>query len=237
MKKVVLSFICLMMLGLTSCNELGDNIRYYQDVPAIVGISYETLQPTIITSGGTFLAPELQNKLYTEVMEGDAIWSYFNVNYDQPTTSGAYKAYNISFYKVEKGWTQATVGGESAMGDFNIPIEKMLVADVVGNVMFFIFEQKVPKDQQMVYELTYDSNKASEPEIYIRAKKEYPEGSEATETVIYLFAFDMYSFFLMHKDTDNWVKFKIKYKTGVDNEGCDMYSYYAEGALIEVKVD
>jgi hypothetical protein len=88
-----------------------------------------------------------------------------------------------------------------------------------------------------MYELTYDSNQSSELEIFLRAKKDYPEGTESVGTLHYPFAFNMYPFFMTHKDTDNMVRFKVKYKTGVDDEGNDRYNYYNQGALIELKVE
>jgi len=236
MKKLVFPILGVLMFGFSGCMKPGDNISNLE-LPAIVGVSYETFQPTIITSVGTFLATELQSVLYTELFEGDAIWAYFSVNYDQPTASGEYIAYDLYYGKVETGWTQATVGGESTAGDFDIPIENMWVADLVGNMMFFVFEQTVPTDQKMTYELTYDGNETSEPEIFIRARKDYPKGSASVGTLQYPFAFNMSSFFMTHKDSDNWVRFKIKYKTGVDDEGIDQYDSFNDGSLIEIKIE
>jgi hypothetical protein len=237
MKKQFFPFVCMLMLGFSSCLDSHDNISYYSDMPALIGISYETLQPTVITSLGTFLAPELQEHLYTELYEGDAVWTYFNVNYDQPTASGAHIAYNLSLFKVDTGWAQATVGGESAAGNFNIAIENMQAVDVVNNVVFFIFEHTtVPRDQAMVYELTYDIDATSEPEIYLRAKRDYKEGSESVGTLQHPFAFNMSSFFMKYKDANNMVKFKIKYRAGVDGVGNDRYNNYNQGLPVEIEV-
>jgi hypothetical protein len=239
MKRTVFSLVCtLLLLGFSSCLKSGDNISYYSDVPAIVGISSDTYQPTIITSSGTFLAPELQNVLYTELVEGDAVWAYFNVNYDQPTESGTYQAYNISVYKIATGWPQATGGGGSQAGNFDIPISNITVYDLVQNDLFIVFEHTtVPTDQQMTYEMTYDGNDtSSEPVIYLRAKKDGSESASSVGTLQYPFSFNMSSFFSTHKDSNNKVKFKVKYKTGVDANGNDQYSDYNGGTAIELTV-
>jgi len=233
MKKLVFAFLGVLMLGLPSCMKTGDNISNYQDIPAIVGISYETFQPTIITSGGTFLAPELSNYLYTELFEGDAIWIYyFSINYDQPTTTGEYIAYDLQFFTVETGWAQSGMSGE-----YDVPITNMGVADLVGNVMFCVFEHKAPTDQKFRYELTYETNEASELELCIRAEYADTESTGTATTVNYPFAFNMYYVFIQYKGADNIVKFKMKYKTGVDDEGNDEYTYYASGVLFEVKIE
>ena len=236
MKKSFFYLVCVLMIGFSSCEEVTDNISYYRDVPAIVGISYGTFQPVILTSFGLFNAPELQSSIYTELEEGDAIWAYFYVNHDKPSKTGEFIAYDLLYSKLATGRSLATTGGVSETGDFDIPIEKMWIADVIGNIMFFVFEQRLPRDQKMVYELTYDNDQTSEPVIYFRAKKDYPEGKESVENFHYAFSFNMNSFFTKYKNSDGVVKFKIKYKTGVDSEGNEKYSNYNNGELVEVKV-
>lgn len=229
MKKLVLPFLCVLMLCLSSCMKTGDNISNYQDIPAIVGISHETFQPTIITSVGTFLAPELSNYLYTDLYEGDAIWIYyFSINFNQPAISGEYIADNIRMDKVDEGWVQ-----ESISDGFDVPIQNFWVADLVGNVMFCVFEHTAPADKKFKYEMTYESNETSELELCIGAKNDDTESSGIAGT----FAFNMSYFFMTNKNADNVVKFKIKYKTGVDDAGNDQYTYYASGNTFEVKVE
>jgi hypothetical protein len=41
---------------------------------------------------------------------------------------------------------------------------------------------------------------------------------------------------MTYKDSDNMVRFKIKYKTGVDADGNGQYSDYNGGSLIEAKI-
>jgi hypothetical protein len=233
MKKLVFPILGVLMLYFSGCNKPGDNIQNLE-LPAIVGMSWETFQPTMITSLGTFLAPELSS---ADFFEGEAIWAYFSVNYDQPNAYGEYIAYDLYALKVETGWTQSTVGGESMAGDYDLPIENMWVADLIGNMMFFIFEHRVSTDQKMLYELTYDGSETSDPVVYIRAKKDYTEGTASVGTLNYPFAFNMSSVFGTYKDSDNWVRFRIKYKTGVDDDENDQYGDFNQGTLIEIKVE
>jgi len=237
MKKLVFPILGVLILGFSGCNKPGDNIQSLE-LPAIVGVSWETFQPTMITSMGTFVAPELQSLLYTELYEGDAIWAYFSVNYDQPTASGEYVAYDITPFKVETGWAQPTAGGESMSGDYDIPIAELGVADLLQNRMFIVCQHtSMPADQKFLYEMTYDSDETSVPELCIRAKKDYTAGTGTVGTVNFPYAFNMYSFFMTYKDANNMVKFKMKYKIGVDDDGKDRYEYYLQGTVFEIEVE
>jgi len=219
--------------------KTGDNIQSFEYVPAVVGYSND-FQPTIITSFGIFLAPELQSVLFTELYEGETILTSFYVNYDQQTSSEYYTAYDVGYYKVEKGWAQSTVEGQTT-GVYDTPIEDMTIYGGIGNVWFFIFRHTAPSDQKFVYEMTYDNNTTDDtPIIYIRAKENEQKGSQSSTTVDYPYAFDMYYFFTTFKNAENRIKFKIQYKTGVDDEGNDQYDDYYDsqfGSIIDIQIE
>ena len=82
MKKIIFPFLAVCILVLSSCMKKGENIESYGDEPAIVGLT-DLFKPLLITRWGTFVAPELQDKIWIDVMEGDLLWTYFKINYDQ----------------------------------------------------------------------------------------------------------------------------------------------------------
>ena len=239
MKKLVFPLLGLLFLCMSGCMDTGDNIQSYEYVPAVVGYSND-FQPTLITSIGTFLAPELQSVLFTELYEGETILTSFYVNYDLPTSSEYYTAYNVLYGKVEKGWAYSTSEGQTT-GGYDVPIEDMALYGGVGNIWFFIFRHTAPSDQSFVYEMTYNSNKTDDvPIVYIRAKYDGQQASGTSTTVDYPYAFDMYYFFSTFKDAENRIKFKIKYKTGVDEDDNDQYSDYYDaqlGAIIDIQIE
>ena len=120
MKKIIFPFLGICMFVLSGCFKTGPNVNYYSEEPAIVGLS-DSFQPTLITQFGTFIAPDLQSKIFSDVMEGDALLTQFSVNLDQQP----YTASDLEYFKIEKEYPRATTGGESSSDDYNFPIENM----------------------------------------------------------------------------------------------------------------
>ena len=221
MNKIVLSFTGVFMLMLTGCNT-GENIQNFPAMPAIVDFYSSMLQPKIITPYGVYSAPILQSAMFTELDDGDAIWTMFSVNYDQqPSTSEHYMVSEMQWFKVEKAYPTATPGGEGAGVDFNLPIESMEATWRVEDVIFFIFIH-APSDQKYTYEMTYDSEN---PEVvFIRAKNE-GAGSRPSESSGYPYVFDMHHYFTSFPHySENLGDITFRYKTGVDEEGKDVYN-------------
>ena len=209
-KRVIFSFLVTIMLSLSGCFESGENIQTFELVPAVVGYSSQLFQPTIITPFGTFIAPELQKDYFVELMEGDAILTSFYINYDQQSSTEYIVASNVLYSKVEKGWPQSTNEGQST-GDYDVPIENMVLYGGIENIWFFVFRHTASSNQKFAYEMTYDSNVTDDiPVVYIRARKDGQGGSENTTTFDFPYAFNMNYFFTAFKDASNKVKFKIK---------------------------
>jgi len=240
MKKSFLPIVCVLILSLSSCFNKGEKIEYYTSVPAIVAIDYETFQPIIKTQFGTCFAPSLQNALLTDLWEGSAILTSFNINYDQQPSAKYYTVSEMVWNKVDVGYPSATVGGESQTGDFNAFIENLIIYSVVENVVFFVFQHTANNDKVVTYEATYNSDGAVQiPVLYLRAKKS-SSGSSGTGNYEILYAFNMRNFFYEYKNSDNIVKFKIMYKIGEDSEGKDQYREYVDqyyNSVIQVKME
>ena len=159
---------------------------------------------------GTVVSTEIQNA--TDLDWGDAVIIFFTVNYDQQSSTEYTQAYNVEYVKASSGIAAATPEGVSITGDFDLPIELMGIYGGLNNYLFFGFSHKGTTDTDcFVYEMTYDIN---EPVLYVRAKK--------TESGVKngLFACYMGSFYSDLKDAET---FTIQFKTGVDDEGNDVY--------------
>ena len=232
MKKIVFSLLCMLMLGFSSCIKDGDNVANFSML-AVVG-SLHSMQPTIVTPDGTILAPDLLEHLYIDLYEGDALLVSFSINYDNQPSTEYLTASNLQYEKIGKSSPIPISGSES--GEFSTPIEDLRYIYLVGNTLFFEFIHKAPGDQKFEYEMTYNREEDAEiPTIYLRAKK-IGTGSMAEGTILYLYAFDMRYLFMTYKDAENKVTFNIKYKTGVNEDGMDMYDDWADNPYkIEVK--
>ena len=222
------------MLGLSGCIKDGDNITNYSPMLAVVGSTY-SMQPTIETDIGTILAPDLMEHFYVDLFEGDALIVTFSIDYDNQPSTEYRTASNLQYVKIGRSSPIPNSGSES--GDFSTPIEDLGDIYLLGNTLFFAFIHTAPGDQEFEYEMTYDREEdAAIPTIYLRAKK-FGTGSIAEGTFPFLYAFDMRYFFMQYKDSENNVKFNIKYKTGVNGDGTDKYNDWDDGNPITIKVN
>ena len=230
MKRIVFPLFVVVMFGLSSCMKPGDNIQEYQYIPAIVEFSFDLFQNTLKTPLplGPIVSSQIQNA--TDLGEGDAIITSFTVNHDQQASAEYTTAYNIGYDKINRAIPEATTGGESMTGDFDLPIEALYIYGWVGYNWFFGFGHKdVTNQDSFVYEMTYDSDM---PVVYLRAKK--------SSAGVAACAFNLYSFFMTHKNVDNIVEFTIQHKIGVDEDGNDEYRLFTDDygqSVIKISVE
>jgi len=239
MKRIGFSILGMFMLVFPGCIKTGDNIECFEFQPAIAGFAYDlsVFQPTIIIQKNEYIAPDLSDKIFLEIEEGDALITSFCIDYDQQPYANHYMVSGLQYVKLEKGLPRPTTGGESMAKDFDLPVESVEIIGMSRYVMFFYFTHKAAADQKFAYEMTYDrGNTADIPALYIRAKKRGEISSGETKSVGYFYASDMYDFFSDLKNSDNKVSFEIQYKTGVDEEGNDKYEKYYHpnmGSVVE----
>jgi len=232
MKRIVFPLLGMLMLGFSGCIKPGENkqcTNYY--MPAFYNFSYEPdlFQPVFITQSGIFV-----NQESAELTIGEAYLIAFCVNYDQQASTQYTTVYNLDCIPVGRGYTQPTDGGHSVADDFDLPITAMEYIGRVGNVIFFAFAHENNSNQGFIYEMTYDSNATDDPTVYCRAK--YAGLSLANSVKVGYYAFNMNTFFYDHIDAYNKVKFKVKFKTGKDEEGNDKYGSVNSGNAVEIDV-
>ena len=234
MKKIVFPFLGMVMLGLSSCVKPGDNIICYTDygMPAIVGDPYDQYPPVPIIftpgekpGGEPVVVPELMNEIFEEFWGGEAIWTYFCINYDQPSSYEYPTAYDFQYVKIEKGYPQGTTGGASNSNDYNFPIDNMEMQGFIKNVIFIVLVHKAPEDQKFIYEMTFDKdvNKEDTKILTIRAKKN-GEGTKGERNIGYIYAFDLRN--MLYYSTEKTVNISFQFKTGVDKDGNDEYKLF-----------
>ena len=229
MKKIVFLFLCVCILGLSSCLKKKDNIGRYTDLPAIFGYT-SSFQPVITVFGESFLAPDLSTDY--DLNEDDAILTSFEINFDNQPSNLYLTTSELTYTKVEK--SRAFSGGETGSSEFSAPIEGVEPYGQASNVIFIYMKHTAPSDQVFEYEMVYNYD-SSTPTVYIRAKK-VGEGSEPEETIRSLHAFDMRDFFatLPKNSEDNRVTFNIKYKTGSNADDSDRYANWSNNPLVTV---
>jgi len=196
-----------------------DNIQDFVYVPAFVDFSFTPVFGNVLrTPYGLVVSNEIINA--DDLMGGEAVLTSFTVNHDKQTSTEFTFAYNLGYVIINRGTAQATPGGAST-GDFDLPIENVELFGWVGYNLFFGFfhnDKDATKDDKFFYEMTYESG---EPIVYIRARK--------GGTGVPACSFNMLSFFTtLPKDDNNKVRFKIKFKTGEDEEG-DQYGSFNLG--------
>ena len=216
--------MCVCILGILSCNT---DIDYdvFNDIPAVVGFDYSANQPILITPTEIFIAPELQDYFaYSILVEGEAIFAYFDVEKDQDISEG-YRTISNFFY-LKTGITKPIDGAEIDKEDF-IPIEEMYaLAFVIYDRIFFLYAafDQTAYYRDYIFEMTYDGSLSDGiPTFSIRGKRD----GEAYNTIAAYrtpYVFDMYNYMInLEKDSENKVKINLRYKTGVDDEGNEVW--------------
>ena len=238
MKKLVFSFLGIFILGLSGCKrDKGDTYDYYPPyMPAIVGYNFDLSSPTLITSQGTFIAPQLGSVFYYQLFTGDALLVDIVVNRDQQPSEEYTVVWDLTYSIVMNETPQATDGGVSAADDFDAPIDDMSAYDMVKNVAFLFFFHTAPGFQQYFYEMTYDPEQAANddvPVVYFRAKK---DGEDKNETVSFrrICAFDMDDFIKTYKKSENELKIHVKFKIG-EEDGKEIFKDW-EGNPLTLKI-
>lgn len=212
MKRIIFPFLVMVMLGLSSCMKPGENIQNFSYLPAIVDFDFSFGFILKTTPLGILASNEIQTASGLDL--GDPILAFFSVNYDKQPSTEYTIVENFEYIKGSRGYAAKTSEGVSITGDYDLPIEMVEFFGYVNNYIFLGFVHKGITDKDcFIYEMTYGNT----PELFIRAKK-IDTGSKNS-----LCAFSMYSFFMEHKDAENKVEFTIKYKTGVDDKGDDVF--------------
>jgi len=235
MKRINILFLSILIFGLLSCKKkTQDEYAYYFSLASIVGYDTDFKSPVLLTSVGSFLAPQLQNDFVYYLGNGAAILADLEFVKDQPV-SGEYTILTDIFYTiVNKELPQETEGGDFADPDFIAMIDSIAPYDMVSNVAFFLFFHTAPVMQQYYYEMTYDPVQAvadAIPAVYLRAKENGRDEINKTGAFYRYFAFNLNSFIETYHVPGKKFEINIKFFAGRDDNGVDIYKDWKHNPL------
>ena len=253
MSRVFLNYgvLLLLLFQFTSClkdKDYRDPIYFFYDEPVVV----EQLgaYPIVRNQFNSFYAPGLADN--SALKEGDLLWSSFIVdlgNKDIPSNLSTikYTAQNIKYEIVECSNLIVTANSDEfeliLSNDFSYPIESsVLFRYAIDSIWFMGFKHYQNNSNQLhyTYELVLnpviEQNSYNSPTFYIRAKQVNSPGPNKAkdENGRNVFAFDVSDFVKYYKEEispTGLLRFNLKYKTGVDNEGKDIYKEFLSNPI------
>ena len=220
--------LCAFLLGFVSClDDKNDSVWTFYNEPAIV--QYVGEKAMLKTSYGRFSVPNLSDT----IKSGDYLWADFIVNFDKQPNKTDTTATNLRYVKIRDHEDDNAViiksGDMTDAYDDSISIA-VLYRNIIGNVLFFGFEQNAPKGQTYKYEIICNTDSIIEkdnrewPILYIRSMKtNQPTGNPTTVTSH--FGFDMSEFVSKYKEDNSKLSLFIKYKNKT-KDGADFYKSF-----------
>ena len=243
----VFGVLFLLLFQLTSCLNEDDNrkpVYFFYDEPVVVNQMGDN--PVVCNESYSFYVPGLAKD--TTLKAGYLLWSSFIVDLDNDKELPAIFS---KFYYTAKNFHYQTVGNSKVIipadtaefqsylsDDYSASIESsFLYRYAIDSLWFFGFRQK-DYSSNFIYELilnpTIEKNGNNYPTLYIRAKQTNVSTSARSTDGNLVFAFDAADFVKYWKNLNistNRVRFNLKYKTGVDANGKDIYRSFMSNPI------
>jgi hypothetical protein len=245
-KLFVIPFLFLISAGFVSCLDDSEPVFKFWNEPAIVD-NLDEENPIIKTPRGKFTVPELEGK---DVKEGDLLWTRFQVDMNKQGDKDLLVAEFFSYTKINGKETNLPQNTETFQtfleNDYSEPIRLAeLYNYYIDHYLFFGFYHTNGAGKEFVYELVCNPEIESDngnPTLYIRSKEfVYEEddlrmaASQQNQDGKVVAAFQMTKFLEKYGKELNsggkFVKFNLKYKTGVDKDGKDVYREFASNPI------
>ena len=249
----IFGVLFILLFQLTSClndDNKGEAIYYFYDEPVAVIQTGET--PIVRNEAYSFHVPGLIGD--STIKTNDLLWTSFVVdigNKGAPKsvadTTYQYIAQNFKYMKVDSAKVSIPANTdefESYLSDDYSAIMDLsvLYKYKIDSLLFFGFRQKDRSDQTYIYELVLnpniEENSGNHPTLYIRSKS-IVDLTNATKQAQskdgnVIFAVDVADFVKRYQQTianESKLYFNLKYKTGVDANGKDIYTPYQNNPL------
>jgi hypothetical protein len=242
----ILGWVLFASLFVACAKEESDRIVYFYDEPVVV----ETLDENsfIRSPHGNFVVPSLNS---ADVKKGDLLWTVFQINLD---SKDRYPLYNDgpAYYKTI-GFKYSIVDSSQVIipadasefqsyldDDYKAFIDQaLLYSDYLDSLLFFGLIREKTENVLLDFEMILNPEIESRngyPTLYIRSKKiEILTRNSSYAGQETIFAFDMADFIKKYSNK-NRVGFNLKYKTGVDEDGKDVYREFISNPIIwEIK--
>ena len=256
MKSVIKIFgvLFILLVQFTSCLDIdNDNkekpIYYFYNEPVAVVRTGE--YPFIRNESYLFYVPELVEN--TALKEGNLLWTSFFVDLDSQVSTDLityayqYTAEHFKYEIIDSAKVIIPADAEEFQSymsdDYSAPIESSVMYKyAIDSLWFFGLRQKDESNQlSHTYELILnpeiESGSSSYPTFYIRSKQMNIPGEnsgKARSKDGNIFAFDVTDFVNYYRNaisSTGFVQFNIKYKTGVDTNGNDIYKEFMSNPI------
>jgi len=246
----IFGVLFLFLVQLTSCLDIDHNgkpIYYFYDEPVVVIQTGEA--PSIRNESYLFDVPGLAGD--TALKAGNLLWTSFFVELDSQVATNLmtfpyqYTAISFRYEKVDSAQVIIPVDSESFKSylsdDYSAAINLAVLYNYkIDSLWFFGFRQQ--DRSSYTYELILnpeiENGSDNIPTLYIRSKQvdasADSSGSAQSTDGYTIFAFDVADFAKHYKETisDNGkLRFNLKYKTGVDANGNDVYRSFMSNPL------
>ena len=251
MKRVFLIYgvLFVVLFQFISClsNDERNPVYFFYDEPVVV--SQMGVYPFICNDSYSFYVPELSED--TTLKVGDLLWSSFIVDLDDkdyPSVLSTfnYTAKNFRYQYVESSKVIIPTNVEEfktfLSDDFSEPVElSVLYRYTIDSLWFLGFKHKDNSNQlHYTYELILnpeiENSSNNYPTLYIRSKQINSTVADQAkdEQGRKVFSFDVADFANYYREeisSNELVKFNLKYKTGVDSNGDDIYKEFMSNPM------
>ena len=244
----VFGVLFLFLIQLTSClNDDNSKTPFY----------YFYDEPVVVTQTGAF--PSVRNESYmfnvpglagdTVLKAGNLLWSSFIVELgargDVDYLANSVYQYTAESFRYERVDSANVTIPESAEAfksylsdDYSAVIALSVLYNYrIDSLWFFGFRQQDRSNYtyELVLNPEIESGSSNIPTLYIRAKKISDTSNKAySRDGNAIFAFDAADFVKYYRETisnNGRVRFNLKYKTGVDANGNDIYRPFMSNPL------
>jgi len=232
----------LLLIQLTSCLK-DDNDRrpvyYFYDEPAVVNQMGD--HPVVRNQSYLFYVPGLVDD--TVLKAGNLLWTSFIVDLDDHESADPaaddyqYTAKSFRYGVVDSAHViipaNAEVFKSYLSDDYSAAIDLSVLYNYrIDSLWFFGFRQHNSSDYayELILNPEMETGNGNIPTLYIRSKS--IDASTGSSNKAYsrdgnhIFAFDVADFVNYYRETvsnSGKVRFNLKYKTGVDGNGNDIY--------------
>jgi hypothetical protein len=239
----------LLLFQFTSCLDDDDKRSVFlaSDEPVVYAPIGE--YPFVRNESHLFYVPGLAEN--TTLKADDLLWSSFIVDledsegYPSTLSQRNYIARRFSYQIVDS--TRVIIPADREefesylKDDYSASIKlAVLYKHAVDSLWFFGFEQAENNNQSYTYELILNpeiENNNRNPTLYIRSKAidSSTDGMARDQSGKRIFAFDVTEFVKYYRDaissSEEMVRFYLKYKTGTDAAGKDIYREFMSNPI------
>ena len=251
MKRIYLIYAVLftVIFQFTSClnNDERKPVYFFYDEPVVV--NQTGVYPFIRNDSYSFYVPELAED--TTLKVGDLLWSSFIVDLDDkdyPSVLSTfnYTAKNFKYQSVDNSKVIIPANVEEfttfLSDDYTEPVElSVLYRYAIDSLWFLGFKHKDNSNQlHYIYELILnpeiENNNNNYPTFYIRSKQVNSTTANQAKDEFgrNIFAFDLADFVNYYQNdisSNGLVRFNLKYKTGENEEGEDVYKEFISNPI------